>query len=56
MKVYLITHIVLSTLALFATLTLFFTGRSNAPRKDAASSLFNIAWIAWTVYLLVGLR
>lgn len=56
MKAYLITHIVLSTLALTATLVPFFAGKSGAPRKDVASSLFNIAWIAWAVYLLVGLR
>lgn len=56
MKAYLITHIALSTLALFTTLAHFFAGKSNAPRKDVASSLFDIAWIAWAVYLLVGLR
>lgn len=56
MKAYLIAHIMLSTLTLFTTLTLFFTGKSSAPRKDIASSLFGIAWIVWAIYLLVGLR
>lgn len=56
MKAYLIVHITLLALALLATLVPFFYGKSSAPRKDVASSLFNIAWIAWAVYLLVGLR
>ena len=56
MKAYLITQITLFALALLATLVPFFAGRSSTPRKDVASSLFDIIWITWAVYLLVGLQ
>lgn len=56
MKTYLIAQITPLALALLTTLVPFFAGRSSTPRKDMLSSFFNITWIAWTIYLLVGLR
>lgn len=54
MKYFIIASVSLTALNVLLTLALFFGGKSTNPRKDVASILFGIGWIAWGIFLLVS--
>lgn len=54
MKYFIIAQVVISALGAILTLLLFLAGKSTTPRKDVASILFGIGWIAWGIFLLVS--